>query len=123
MSLTSDPTLEPRPTDDWLARSFEHAECGHETLVSGEDYVLLECPFKAIDSTMCVGCGHLVPLSTIAWCDTGENVAQYRQRVYDSVAFWRRMYLMLLGNTYEGAVMLNLDSMGRPKSADRQVVR
>ncbi|MCI0360802.1 MAG: hypothetical protein L0211_20175 [Planctomycetaceae bacterium] len=123
MSLSSDLSVEPRPTDDWLARLFEHAECGHETLISGENYVLLECPFRAIESTMCAGCGHLVPLASIAWCDTGENVAQYRQRIYNSVAFWRRMYLMLLGTVYEGAVTLNLDAAGRPKATERQLAR
>jgi len=121
MSVTRDLPIEPRPTDDWLARSYQHAECGHETLVSGQDYVLLECPFRPIASTMCAGCGHLVPLSSIAWCDTGENVSDYRQRIYNSVLFWRRMYLMLLGNIYEGAVTLNLDSKGQPKDGERQV--
>jgi hypothetical protein len=112
---------QPPVTEAWLARSFQHAECGQETLVSGQNYVLLECPFKAIESTMCSGCGHLVPLSSIAWSDTRENVAAYRQRIYQTVSFWRRMYLMLLGNTYEGAVSLNLDSHGHPKSGERQV--
>ena len=122
MSFTTDLPVQPKPTDDWLARSYEHAECGHETLVSGEEYVLLECPFRPIASTMCVGCGHLVPLSSVAWSDTGENIAAYRERLYRSVSFWRRMYLMLLGNAYEGAVSLNLDSQGKPKSDERQVV-
>ncbi len=122
MSLVTDLSAEPRPTDDWLARSYEHADCGHETLVSGEDYVLLECPFRPIESTHCARCGRLVPLSSVAWCDTGENVAAYRERLYHSVSFWRRMYLMLLGSNYEGAVTLNLDSKGKPKSTARQVV-
>ena len=121
MSLTEDFPIEPRLTDDWLARSYEHADCGQETLVSGEDYVLLECPFRPIESTLCAGCGHLVPLSSIAWSDTGENVADYRQRIYNSVSFWRRMYLMLLGNAFEGAVTLNLNSNGQPKDGGRQV--
>jgi hypothetical protein len=112
---------QPPVTEAWLARSFQHADCGQETLVSGQNYLLLECPFKAIESTMCSGCGHLVPLSSIAWSDTRENVASYRERIYRSVSFWRRMYLMLLGNTYEGAVSLNLDSHGQPKNTARQV--
>jgi hypothetical protein len=122
MSLVTDFSAEPRPTDDWLARSYEHADCGHETLVSGDDYVLLECPFRPIESTFCVGCGRLVPLSSVAWSDTGENVAAYRDRLYRSVSFWKRMYLMLLGNNYEGAVTLKLDSQGKPRSTARQVV-
>jgi hypothetical protein len=71
---------------------------------------------------MCAGCGRLVPLSSVAWCDTGENLATYRERLYQSVSFWRRMYLMLLGNNYEGAVSLNLDSQGKPKQSPPQVV-
>jgi hypothetical protein len=122
MSLVTDLSAEPRPTDDWLARSYEHAECGHETLVSGDDYVLLECPFRPIESTFCAGCGRLVPLSSVAWCDTGENVAAYRDRLYRSVSFWKRMYLMLLGNNYEGAVTLKLDSRGKPRATVRQAV-
>jgi hypothetical protein len=122
MSLFADQTTEIKPTDDWLARSYQHADCGHETLVSGEDYVLLECPFRPIATTMCAGCGRLVPLSSVAWCDTGENLATYRERLYQSVSFWRRMYLMLLGNNYEGAVSLNLDSQGKPKQSPPQVV-
>ena len=113
---------EPAVTETWLARSYQHAECGHETLVSGNDYLQLECPFRPIGSTMCSGCGHLVPLGSLAWADTGENIAVYRQRLYKSVSFWRRIYLMLLGNAYEGAVALNLDSKGQPKAtAERQV--
>jgi hypothetical protein len=122
MNLFADLPAEPKPTDDWLARSYEHADCGHETLVSGDDYVVLECPFRPIASTMCVGCGKLVPLSSVAWCDTGENLAAYRDRLYHSVSFWRRMYLMLLGNNFEGAVSLNLDSHGKPRVSTRQVV-
>ena len=64
----------------------------------------------------------LVPLSSVAWCDTGENVAAYRDRLYSSVSFWKRMYLMLLGNNYEGAVTLKLDSQGKPRATVRQAV-
>jgi hypothetical protein len=112
---------EPAVTETWLARSYQHAECGHETLVSGNDYLQLEGPFRPIESTHCAGCGKLVPLSSLAWSDTGENVASYRQRLYKSVSFWRRMYLMLMGNAYEGAVALNLDSKGQPKVPERQI--
>jgi hypothetical protein len=104
-----------------MARTYVHAGCG-ETIISGEDYVLLECPFRPIESTFCSCCGQLVPLSSVAWSDTGENIAKYRERLYASVPFWRRVYLMTCGNAYEGAVALNLDSHGNPKSDQRQPV-
>src|SRR4051812_14587631 len=31
-----------------LSRSYRHAGCGQTTVVSGEDYVLLECPFRPV---------------------------------------------------------------------------
>ena len=100
-----------------LTRAYQHAECGGETVVSGDDYVMLECPFRPVDSTYCCGCEQFVPLSSVVWIDTGECVADYRKRVYDSVPFWRGVYLTLLGNAYEGAINLNLDSSGRPKES------
>ena len=44
-----------------------------------------------------------------------NTIAQYRQRVYNSVSLWQRMYYVILGNAYEGAINLNLDRSGRPK--------
>jgi len=56
-----------------------------------------------------------VKLDRVEWSDSRENIAQYRQRVYNSVSLWQRMYYVILGNAYEGAINLNLDRSGRPK--------
>lgn len=101
-------------TEPWLARTIVHAGCG-ETIVSGVDYVLLECPFRQVPAVRCDCCGEDVPLSSVAWSDTGENVAEYRRRIKESVPFWQRAYLSTIGNAYEGAIALQLDSRGNPK--------
>jgi hypothetical protein len=102
-------------TTEELARAYRHDACGGETVVSGDDYVMLECPFRPVDATYCCTCEEMVGLDSVTWIDTGECIQDYRKQVYDSVPFWRSVYLTLLGNAYEGAVNLNLDSAGRPK--------
>ncbi len=101
-----------------LARAYRHDGCGEETVVSGDDYVLLECPFRTVDATFCCGCDDFVSLDSVAWSDSQECIAAYRKRVYDSVPFWRGVYLLLIGNAYEGAVNLNLDRTGHPIEHD-----
>lgn len=101
---------EPRVT-----RAYVHADCGRETCAFGDALVLLECPFRPVESTLCAGCGEYTTLDRVSWKDSGEVISAYRQRVYSSVSFWRRVYLMTLGNAYEGAINLNLDSRGRVK--------
>jgi len=86
-----------------LSRSDRHVDRGREMIISGDDDVLLECPFRQVTSTYCVHCGDDVPLSTVAWSDTGEP-------------FLRQVSLYFLGNAYEGAVALQHDSRGRRKS-------
>jgi hypothetical protein len=100
-----------RPSD--LSRAYRHVDCGRETIVSGDDYVLLECPFRPVTSTYCACCGDFVPLDAVEWTDTGESIAAYRQRIAAGVPFLRQVYLYVFGNAYEGAVALNLDSRGR----------
>jgi hypothetical protein len=76
---------------------------------------LLECPFRPVDATYCCGCDEFVPLNSVVWSDSMENIADYRERLYASVPVMRKLYLLFLGNAYEGAVNLNLDSSGKPK--------
>ena len=114
------------PSEPPVRRAYVHLDCGCETVAAGDALVLLECPFRPVDSTLCQRCGNYVKLDRVVWsdsqgncgqgiCDTQENIAQYRQRVYNSVSFWRRMYYVIAGNAYEGAINLNLDRSGRPK--------
>jgi hypothetical protein len=116
MNLMSEALLDNfQPPRDPHSRAYRHEACGGDTLVSGDDYVLLECPFRPVDATFCCTCEQMVPLESVSWVDSGQNVAQYRRQVHDSVPFLRRVYLSLLGNAYEGAVNLNLDSSGTPR--------
>ena len=116
MQLTSQSLLENyQPPRDSNTRAYRHDACGGQTIVSGDEYVLLECPFRPVESTFCCGCDEFVPLDTVSWSDSGQSIAAYRREVYSSVPFWRRVYLSLLGNAYEGAINLNLDSTGKPR--------
>jgi hypothetical protein len=100
-----------------LSRVYFHEECGADTRVSGDDYVLLECPFRPVTATFCCGCRKLVSLRVVCWADTGEPVSDYRARLAATVPFWRRVRLILFGTAYEGAINLRLDRHGRPLPA------
>lgn len=95
------------------SRAYYHAKCGSNTLCTGDDLVRLECPFRGCSGTFCCGCNKRVPLSAVQWEDTGENVAEYRQRIAGAVPFWRRAWLFWTGSAYQGAVNLGLDEAGR----------
>ena len=97
-----------------LSRTYVHPACGGSTVVSGDDYVLLECPFRPVPQTLCSACGQFVGLDTVRWADTNERISEYRDKVRASVPWWRQLYLMVFGNAYEGALNLNLDKNGRP---------
>jgi len=96
------------------SRVYYHISCGKPTRVSGDDFVRLECPFRPVGGTFCCRCARFVALDSVRWADTDETISAYRQRVWDSVPFWRRVYLVLFATAYEGAVNLHLDSRGRP---------
>ena len=99
---------------DHLSRPYRHLKCGGITVVSGDHYVMLECPFRPVSATFCVTCQDFVPLKSVVWQDTGESIKEYRDRVYYSVPWKRRLYLTWLGTAYEGALNLRLDKKGRP---------
>jgi hypothetical protein len=80
--------------------------------VSGDDYVVLECPFRPVSGTFCCHCRQFVPLNAVRWADSDEKISDYRQRVYDSVPFWRRVYLAVFANAYEGAVNWGVEWKG-----------
>jgi hypothetical protein len=98
-----------------VRRAYVHLDCQGETVASGDSLVLLECPFRPVQSMYCACCGDFVKLDRVEWSDSRENVGQYRQRVYNSVSLWDRLYYEFLGNAYEGALNLHLDRSGRPK--------
>jgi hypothetical protein len=104
----------PAGPADHLSRPYRHTKCGGVTVVSGDHYVLLECPFRPVNGTFCARCQAFVPLHTVVWEDSGENIAEYRDRLYKSVPFKRRLYLNWLGTAYEGALNLRLDKRGKP---------
>jgi hypothetical protein len=96
-----------------LSRAYRHAGCGQTTVISGDDYVLLECPFRPVTGTFCHGCQQFVLLNEVRWVDSDEKISDYRARVAASVPFWRRLWLTIFANAYQGAVNLHLDSRGR----------
>jgi hypothetical protein len=101
------------------ARVYYHVTCGKATIVSGDDYVLLECPFRPVSSTYCCGCQTFVPLHMVRWADSDEMISAYRERVRATVPFWRQVYLALFGTAYEGAVNWGKEWKGDPL-ADRR---
>src|SRR5262245_4007131 len=106
---------EPPGPADHLSRKYRHLKCNGVTLVSGDHYVLLECPFRPLGGgTYCASCKEFVPLKSVEWEDTGENIEEYRNRLYNSLPWKRRLYLSFLGTAYEGAVNLRLDKRGHP---------
>lgn len=96
-----------------LERAYRHVGCGHVTLVSGDDYVLLECPFRPVTETFCAGCQQYVYLNEVRWVDSDQKICDYRDQVKASVPFWKRIWLSVFCNAYQGAVNLHLDSRGR----------
>lgn len=106
---------------DHLSRPYRHLKCNGVTVVSGDDYVRLECPFRPLGGgTYCVTCRKFVPLRTVVWDDTGENIEEYRKKVFYSLPWKRRLYMQWLGNAYEGALKLRLDKQGRPLPPEGQ---
>lgn len=93
---------EPAGPADHLSRNYRHLKCGGVTVVSGDHYVMLECPFRPVSATFCVTCQDFFPLKSVVWEDTGENIKEYRDRVYYSVPWKRRLYL-LAGNGLRGS--------------------
>ena len=102
------------------ARVYYHVTCGKATIVSGDDYVLLECPFRPVSSTYCCGCQTFVPLHMVRWADSDESIAAYRERVRATVPFWRQVYLALFGTAYEGAVNWGKEWKGGPLPDGRE---
>jgi hypothetical protein len=102
-----------------LSRVYVHQACKRATTVSGDDYVMLECPFRPVTHTICAACGQGVPLDEVAWADSGQRISEYRKEVASSVSFWEKMRFALFRNAYEGALRLNLDAKGNPKPGAR----
>jgi hypothetical protein len=114
---------EPKPRqddstdDEWdyympLERVYYHTVCGKPTKVSGDDYVRLECAFRPLDGTFCCHCARFVSLDAVRWADTDEKITDYRQRIWDAVSIWERIWLSVFCNAYQGALNLNLDASG-----------
>jgi hypothetical protein len=110
------PLPELRPLDESSAkqasRVYKHPACGGSTTISGDDFVVLECPFRPVNSTYCCGCQKFVPLEAVFWADSGEKISDYRARLGSMVSFWRKLYLAVFCNTYQGAINLGLDRDG-----------
>src|SRR5262245_41553033 len=110
------------PNEPNVLRAYKHEKCGCETAAGGDALVLLECPFRPVDSTLCAGCCEYDPLDQVCWSDSCDRISHDRIRVRDAIPFWRRLYLLLNGNAYEGAVNLNLDKHGQVKEESQSLV-
>jgi hypothetical protein len=76
--------------------SYTHRGCG-TTVVSGDDYLMLEYPFRPVDSTFCSACRQFVVLDAVDWDDTGENVHGYRSRLAAAFSFGARVRYYMTG--------------------------
>jgi hypothetical protein len=63
------------------SRAYVHYGCGTETIISGGDFKQICNPLTLCIETYCCGCSDYVTLQTVAWTDTGETIAAYRNRL------------------------------------------
>jgi hypothetical protein len=112
--LPADAGQDEQPRAKPNFRVYYHVTCGKATIVSGDDYVILECPFRPVSGTYCCGCKTFVPLHLVRWADSDELLAAYRERVRAMVPFWRQVYLALFANAYEGAINWGKEWKGGP---------
>ena len=59
-----------------LSRDYIHRACKRATKVSGDDYVMLECPFRRVTHTVCAACREVVPLDEVEWADSGQRISE-----------------------------------------------
>src|SRR5215813_5815990 len=102
-----------------LSRAYIHRTCQQATKVSGDDYVMLECPFRPVTHTVCAVCREAVPLDEVAWADSGQRISDYRKELASGFTFWEKVRFALFRTAYEGALRLNLDAKGNPKPGTR----
>jgi len=104
-----------------LSRDYVHSACNGVTCISGDDYVIIECPFRRVTHTYCATCNQTVSLDEVKWFDSGQRISDYRKEIAASVTFWAKLRLTLLGTAYEGALRLHLDAKGNPKPGARPI--
>ena len=104
-----------------LVRNYVHTACNGVTGISGDDYVIIECPFRRVTHTYCATCNQTVPLDEVKWVDSGQRISDYRKEIAAGVTFWEKLRLTVLGTSYEGALRLHLDAKGNPKPGARPI--
>jgi hypothetical protein len=81
---------QPQPTFDVAPehRSYVHLKCGQITVVDGDDFEGLCCPFTGLFgvTTYCVHCQAQDSLDKFAWLDTKESLGAYRRRMRTAVS-------------------------------------
>jgi hypothetical protein len=78
-------------------RVYLHAECGQQTLVSGNDFSRLANPFSLVTQTFCVSCRRHAPLGEVSWADTGEVIRDYRRRLRAEAPGTLKLFSWFLG--------------------------
>ena len=102
-----------------LSRNYIHTTCKRATKVSGDDYVMLECPFRPGTHTVCAACREAVPLDEVEWADSGQRISDYRKELASGFTFLQKLRFALFRTACEGALRLNLDAKGNPKPGAR----
>jgi hypothetical protein len=72
-------------------RNYTHEKCGTITVISGGDFASISDPFNACRGTFCVGCSDHFPLDEFVWDDTGETIADARERLRSRTPGWVRV--------------------------------
>jgi hypothetical protein len=88
-SLLDNQTLEPpaskpevlmAPSPIPESRAYRHAQCGTETVISGQAFEVASNPLSDMTRTWCNSCNAFFPVSDYAWSDTGEKISDYYAR-------------------------------------------
>jgi hypothetical protein len=62
------------------SRTYRHAKCGQDTVVSGQAFEVVSNPMSSMEQTQCSSCGAMFPITDFAWSDTGETISDYYAR-------------------------------------------
>jgi hypothetical protein len=102
---------QPTPATNVAARVYFHLDCGNTTEIGGYQFERLANPFCLVTSTFCSGCGKAVPLNTVEWSDTQENVATYRHRLRNEPPPGQRVVRLVVAPVFGALLGLTLGWM------------
>jgi hypothetical protein len=62
------------------SRVYRHAQCGTETVISGQAFEVASNPMSDMTRTWCNQCSAFFPITEYEWSDTGEKISDYYAR-------------------------------------------